>query len=156
MGLLASPGKVEKRVQIKGLRGGLKEAGYLEGKNLLLETPNVETYDELRPIARGYAEKKVNIIVTLGATATVIAKEATKQIPIVFIWGVADPVQAGFTKSVARPETNITGVTSFVGPEISGKRLELFREAVPSLRRVPVLYNGWDIYYAEWPLCGAL
>jgi len=142
VGLLAPPGKVEERVQIKGLRGGLKEAGYLEGKNLLLETPNVETYDELRPIARGYAENKVNIIVTLGGTATVIAKEATKQIPIVFIWGVADPVQAGFTKSVARPETNITGVTSFVGPEISGKRLELFQEAVPSLRRVAVLYNA--------------
>jgi putative ABC transport system substrate-binding protein len=95
VGLLAPPGKVEERVLIKGLRDGLKEAGYLEGKNLLLETPNVETYDELRPIARGYAEKKVNIIVTQGATATVIAKDATKEIPIVFIWGVADPVQAG-------------------------------------------------------------
>ena len=114
----------------------------MEGKNLLLDIPNVKTYDELRPISRGYAEKKVNVIVTQGATATVIAKEATKEIPIIFIWGVADPVQAGFVKSVAHPATNITGVTSFVGPEISGKRLELFKEAVPSLRRVAVLHNA--------------
>jgi putative ABC transport system substrate-binding protein len=99
----------------------------VEGKNLLLDIPNVKTYDELRPISRGYAEKKVNVIVTQGATATVIAKEATKEIPIIFIWGVADPVLAGFVKSVAHPATNITGVTSFVGPEISGKRLELFK-----------------------------
>ena len=133
VGVLAPPGKVEERAHIKGLRDGLKEAGYLEGKNLLLDMPNVKTYDELRPIARGYAEKKVNIIVTQGGTATGIAKEATKAIPIVFIWGVPDPVQAGLVKSWARPETNITGLTSFTGPEISGKRLELFKEAVPRL-----------------------
>ena len=95
VGVLAPPGKVEERVHIKGLRDGLKAAGYLEGKNLLLDIPNVKTYDELRPIARSYAEKKVNIIVTQGGTATGIAREATKQIPVVFIWGIADPVQAG-------------------------------------------------------------
>src|SRR2546422_2690283 len=104
VGVLAPPGKVEERAHFKGLRDGLKEAGYLEGKNLLLDMPNVKTYDELRPIARGYAEKKLNIIVTQGGTATGIAKEATKEIPIVFIWGIPDPVQAGFVKSVAHPE----------------------------------------------------
>jgi putative ABC transport system substrate-binding protein len=142
VGVLAPPGKVEERLHVKGLRDGLKEGGYLEGKNLLLDMPNVKTYDELHPIAKGYAEKKVNIIVTQGGTATGIAKEATKEIPIVFIWGVPDPVQAGLVKSWARPETNITGLTSFTGPEISGKRLELFKEAVPGLRRVALLYNA--------------
>ena len=142
VGVLAPPGKVEERAHIKGLRDGLKEAGYQEGKNLLLDMPTVKTYDELRPIARSYAEKKVNIIVTQGGTATGIAKEATREIPIVFIWGVSDPVQAGLVKSVARPETNITGVSSFTGPEIAGKRLELFKEAVPSLRQVAVFYNA--------------
>ena len=142
VGVLAPPGKVEERPHIRGLRDGLKESGYLEGKNLLLDLPNVKTYDELRPIAKGYAEKKVNIIVTQGGTSTGIAKEATKEIPIVFIWGIPDPVQSGFVKSWARPETNITGVTSFTGPEIAGKRLELFKEAVPSLRRVALLHNA--------------
>jgi putative tryptophan/tyrosine transport system substrate-binding protein len=103
IGLLAPPGWVEERIQIRGLRDGLREAGYLEGKNLLLEMRKVETYDQLRLISRDYIEKKVNIIVTSGGTATQIAKEATSQIPIVFIWGVADPVRSGLVKSLAHP-----------------------------------------------------
>ena len=142
VGLLAPPGKVEERLHIKGLRAGLAEAGYVEGKNLQLNIPNVKTYDELRPIAKGYAEQKVDAIVTQGGTATGIAKEATREIPIVFIWGLPDPLQSGFIKSLARPETNITGLSSFTGPEILGKRLELFKEVVPSLRRTVLLYNA--------------
>jgi putative tryptophan/tyrosine transport system substrate-binding protein len=107
-----------------------------------LDIPNVKTYDELRPIAERYVEKKAEIIVTHGGTATAIANEATKEIPIVFIWGIADPGQSGFIKSVARPETNITGLSSFAGPEIFGKRLELFKELVPTLKRLVLLYNA--------------
>jgi putative tryptophan/tyrosine transport system substrate-binding protein len=142
VGVLAPPGKVEKHLQIKGLRDGLREAGYLEDKNLQLNIPNVETYDELRPIAKGYVEKKADAIVTSGGTSTGIAKEATKQIPIIFIFGVGDPVQSGFAKSLAHPETNITGVTDRTGVEIHGKRLELFKEVVTGLRRVALLYNA--------------
>jgi len=142
VGVLAPPGQVEERPFFKGLRDGLNEAGYVEGKNLQLNIPNVKTYDELRPIAKGYVEKKTEVIVTQGGTATGIAKEATTEIPIVFIWGLPDPVEAGFVKSLARPETNITGLSSFTGREIVGKRLELFKEAVPSLRRVVLLYNA--------------
>jgi len=136
------PERLESRIQVKGLRDGLKEAGYVEGKNLRLNIPNVRTYDELRPIAKDYADKKVDIIVVYGGTATTIAKEATDKIPIVFIWGVSDPVQLGFVKSLARPETNITGLSSLTGPENIGKRLEHFKEAVPHLRRVALLYNA--------------
>jgi putative ABC transport system substrate-binding protein len=142
VGVLGPPGSLDERLAIKGLRDGLKEAGYVEGQNLLLNMPNVKTYDELRLIVKGYVEKKADIIVTHGGTATSIAKEATKEIPIVFIWGISDPVQSGFVKSVARPETNITGLSSFAGPDISGKRLELFKEVVPSLRRIALLYNA--------------
>jgi putative ABC transport system substrate-binding protein len=142
VGVLPAPGKAEERVPIKGLRDGLKEAGYIEGQNLQLNIPNVKTYDELRPIANRYVEKKMDVIVTDGGTATGIAKEATKEIPIIFIWGLPDPVGAGVVKSLARPETNITGLTSTPGPEIQGKRLELFKEAVPALRRVVLLYNA--------------
>ncbi len=136
------PGKIEELPPIKGLRDGLRDAGYVEGKNLLLDIPNVKTYDELRPVAKGYVEKQVNVIVPHGGTATGLAKEITKEIPIVFIWGVTDPVRAGLVKSLARPETNITGLTSYVGSEIFGKRLELFKELVPNLRRLAVLYNA--------------
>src|SRR5262245_28382384 len=136
------PGKVEERPHIRGLRDGLKDAGYIDGKNLQLNIPEVKTYDELRPIANRYVEEKIDVIVTDGGTATGIAKEATKEIPIIFIWGVPDPVGAGVVKSLARPETNITGLTSTPGPQIQGKRLELFKEAVPTLRRVVLLYNA--------------
>ena len=142
VGILGPPGKLEERSPIKGLRDALRESGYIEGRNLQLDIPNVKTYDELRPIAKRHVEKKAEVIVTHGGTATAIAKEATKEIPIVFIWGIADPVQSRFVKSVARPETNITSLSSFAGPEISGKRLELFKEVVPTLRRVVLLYNA--------------
>jgi putative tryptophan/tyrosine transport system substrate-binding protein len=142
IGVLPSPGKAEERLDIKGLRAGLAEAGYVESKNLQLNIPNVETYDDLRSIAKGYVEKKVDIIVTNGGTATGIAREATKEIPIIFIWGLSDPVEAGFVKSLAHPGANITGLTSEGAAEIYGKRLELFKEVVPSLRRVTLLYNA--------------
>ena len=103
--------KAKRRLAIKGLRDGLKEAGYVERQNLLLNIPNAgKTYDELRLIAKGYVQEKVDFIITHGGTATGIAKEATKEIPIVFVTGISDPVQSGLVKSVARPETNITGL----------------------------------------------
>ena len=141
IGVLAAPGKAEERLEIKALRAGLAEAGYVEGKNLQLNISNIKTYDELHPIAKGYVERKVDVIVTNGGTATEIAKRTTKEIPIVFIWGVTDPVESGLIKSLARPDTNITGLTNEAGAEIYGKRLELFKEVVPSLRRVALLYN---------------
>ena len=142
IGILVQSGKTEERLEIKGLRVGLTEAGYVEGKNLELNIPNVKTYDELRPIAKGYVEKKVDVIVTNGGTATEIANRTTREIPIIFIWGVTDPVESGLVKSLARPDTNVTGLTNEAGAEIYGKRLELFKEVVPSLRRVTLLYNA--------------
>jgi ABC-type uncharacterized transport system substrate-binding protein len=84
----------------------------------------------------------VDAIVTTSGTATFIARDATKEIPIIFIWGVGDPVGSGLLKSLARPEANITGLTSEAGDQIYAKRLELFKEAVPRLRRVALLYNA--------------
>ena len=142
LGMLAPPVQAKDRPHISGLRDGLNTAGYIESKNLRLNIPNVKTYQELRPIAKRYVEDKMDLIVTDGGTATDIAKEATNTIPIVFIWGLVDPVGAGVVKSLARSETNVTGLTSSPGPEIQGKRLELFKEAVPTLRRVTLLYNA--------------
>jgi putative ABC transport system substrate-binding protein len=127
--------------QIMGLRDGLKELGHVEGKNLLLDIPAKETIDELRPIAKACIEKKVDVIVAMGITAPIIARDLTREIPIVFI-GATDPIASGLVKSVARPESNVTGVAGATDFEMQGKRLELFKEAVPTLRRVAVLYNA--------------
>jgi putative ABC transport system substrate-binding protein len=127
--------------QIKGLRDRFKELGYIQGKNLTLDVSATNTYDELRPLIKSYKEKKVDAIVTIGGTATGIVKKIAPEIPTVFAIG-SDPVQAGFVKSIARPENNLTGLTTHTGPEIEGKRLQLFHEAVPMMRRVAVLYNA--------------
>ena len=142
VGVLSPPGSQERSPDLKGLRVGLREAGYIEGKNLQLNIPSVKTYDELRPIAKEYVEKRVHAIVTNSGAATSIASDATKEIPIIFIWGVGDPVGSGLVKSMARPERNITGLASEAGDQMYAKRLELFKEVVPSLRRVAVLYNA--------------
>ena len=127
--------------QIKGLRDGLKELGYSQGNNIALDIAAKDTYDELRPLIKGYKEKKVDAMVTIGGTATSFVKEIAPEIPTVFFIG-SDPVQAGFVKSFARPETNLTGLTSRTDAEIEGKRLEVFHEAVPTMQRVTVLYNA--------------
>jgi putative tryptophan/tyrosine transport system substrate-binding protein len=126
---------------LKGLRDGLKETGYVEGKNLILNIPVKRTSDELRSLAKLYKEQKVDAIVTLGGTATAIAKEATKEIPIVFLYA-GDPVGSGLVKSLARPEAKVTGLTSDPDVEFISKRLEIFKEAVPHLEKVVVLYNA--------------
>ena len=126
---------------LKGLRDGFQEGGYIEGKNLLLDIPLNKTYDELRPIVKAYKDKKMHAVVAIGGTATGIAKKATLDLPIVFL-SVIDPVGLGFVKSLARPQTNMTGLTSFPDSQIQGKRLEIFKEVVPSLTRVVVLYNA--------------
>ena len=77
----------------------------------------------------------------MGGTVTLLAKELTQDIPILFV-GTGDPIATGLVKSSARPEGNVTGVATLTDFEMYGKRLEIFKEAVPSLRRVAVLYNA--------------
>jgi ABC-type uncharacterized transport system substrate-binding protein len=95
--------------QINGLRDGLKAYGYIQGRNLDLEIAARETYDEYRPLVKSYKEKNVDVLVTIGGTATGVVKDIAPEIPTVFSFG-SDPVQAGFIKSIARPESNLTGV----------------------------------------------
>jgi putative tryptophan/tyrosine transport system substrate-binding protein len=128
--------------ELKGLRDGIKEAGYIEGKNLIMDIPATEqSIDQLRSQAKEYIEKKADVMVGIGGTTILIAKELTQEVPLVFL-GAADPVLSGLVKSVARPEANITGVARATDVEMQGKRLEIFKEAAPTLRRVAVLYNA--------------
>ena len=142
LGVLMGPGMQAANLNLKGLRDGLKGAGYMEGNNLQLHIPSIKTYDELRPIAKEYVEKRVDAIVTTSGTTAFVARDASKEIPIIFIWGVGDPLGSKLVKSLARPEGNITGLASEAGDQLYAKRLELFKEAVPRLRRVALFYNA--------------
>jgi putative ABC transport system substrate-binding protein len=122
----------------EAFRQGLREFGYVEGKNILIEFRWADgKHDRLRGLALELVRLPVNIIVTGGPTATLHAKEATATIPIVMAQD-GDPVRNGFVASLARPGGNITGLSSY-SAELNGKRLELLKEIVPKLSRVAVL-----------------
>jgi len=131
-----SPSAVSARIE--AFRQGLRELGYVEGKNIIIEWRFGEGKpDRLLALAAELVSLKVDIIVTAGQTVTRAAKEATKTIPIVMT-NEGDPVGTGFVASLAQPGGNITGLST-LRPEISGKQLELLKEIVPRLSRVAVL-----------------
>ena len=116
---------------------GLRELGYVEGKNIVIERRHGEgKLDRLPELAAELVRLNVDVIVTSGPTATRPAKGATSTIPIVMTFD-DDPVGSGFVASLARPGGNITGLST-LAPEISGKQLELLKEIVPRLSRVAV------------------
>ncbi len=123
--------------RIEAFRQGLRELGYVEGKNIVIEWRYAEgKADRLPGLAAELVRLKVDVIVTAGPAPTRPAKEATVTIPIVMAQ-VNDPVANGFVASLARPGGNITGLST-LAPEISGKQLELLKEIVPKLSRVAV------------------
>src|SRR5262249_38868732 len=118
-------------------RQGLRELGYVEGKNIVIEYRVSEgKLDRLPTLAAELVRLKVDIIVTGATSPTGAAKEATTTIAIVMT-NDGDPVGAGFVASLARPGGNITGLANF-NPELSGKRVELLKEIIPQLSRVAV------------------
>ena len=121
----------------EAFRQGLRELGYVEGKNIVIEWRSAEgKFDRLPALAAELLHLKVDVIVTGGEAATRPAKEATASIPIVMTQD-DDPVGTGFVVSLARPGGNITGLST-LAPERSGKRIELLKEIVPGLSRVAV------------------
>jgi len=116
----------------------LRELGYVEGQNLVVERRYAEGQtDQLPGLARELVRIPVDVIVAVSV-AVGVAKDATKTIPIVMGFAI-DPVGRGFVSSLARPGGNITGVSYSVGPEIAQKRLELLKEAVPRAARIAAL-----------------
>ena len=123
------------------LRRGLRDLGYEQGKNIVVEYRFTEGQNERTPsLVAELVHLKVDALVVSSLPAVRAAKEATKTIPIVMLLN-ADPVEAGFVDSLARPGGNITGVSRLTR-ELSGKRLELLKEAVPTISRVGVLWNA--------------
>jgi putative ABC transport system substrate-binding protein len=139
IGLLqaSSPGRDPR---IEGFRQGLREVGYVQGKNITIEWRYAEGKEELVPkLAAELVQLNVEIIVTDGTNVTRAAKNATKTIPIVMA-SDADPVGNGFVASLARPGGNVTGLVNLIAG-LSGKRLELLKEAIPGLLRVGIFWN---------------
>ncbi len=125
---------------LDAFREGMRELGYVEGKNIVIEYRWAEgKYDRFPDLAAELVRLKLDLIVAVSTPGAQAAKRATKTIPIVMV-GIADPVAVGLVASVARPGGNITGLT-FISPELTGKRLELLKEVVPGLTRVAVLAN---------------
>ena len=123
--------------RIEAFRQGLRELGYVEGKNIVIEYRYAEgKFDRLPALAAELVRLKVDLIVTTGPTVTHAAKEATTKVPIVMATDT-DPVGNGFVASLARPGSNITGLSA-LAPELSGKQLELLKEIIPKLSRVAV------------------
>ena len=123
--------------RIEAFRQGLRELGYVEGKNIVIEWRSAEeNLDRLPSLAAELVRLKVDIILTGGSAPTRAAKEATTTIPIVMT-NEGDPVGSGFVASLARPGGNITGLST-LAPELSGKRLELLKEIIPKLSCVAV------------------
>jgi putative tryptophan/tyrosine transport system substrate-binding protein len=126
--------------QMKAFRGGLRELGYVEGQNLVIDFRWAEgKYGRLPELAAELVRLKLDVLVTHGVPGTLAAKRATTTIPIV-IGVVGEAVAIGAVDGLARPGGNVTGSSFFV-PELNAKRLEVLKEAFPRLSRVGVLLN---------------
>jgi putative ABC transport system substrate-binding protein len=125
---------------LDALRQGLREHGYLEGKNIVLEYRFAQGHsDRLAGMAAELVRLNVNVIITESTPAALAASQATKSIPIVMAVGT-DPMKAGLAASFARPGGNVTGVT-LAGAARTAKQLQLLKETVPSTSTVAVIYN---------------
>jgi putative ABC transport system substrate-binding protein len=145
IGLLAGSSQAPREKHAyEAFQQGLRELGYVEGKNVILEYRYTEGNVALLPeLAADLVRINVDIIVAAGSggAGVLAAKQATTTIPIVMVGLATDPVETGLVESLARPGGNITGVTNLT-IEIAGKRLELFKVTVPTLVRVAVLYDA--------------
>jgi putative ABC transport system substrate-binding protein len=165
LGLLVAPGAAEAQPQGRVYRLGvltpgvrpvqsspttayllpliLRELGYVEGQNLVIEQRFAEgKLDRLPGLARDLVQLRVDLLVAASPVAVRAAKDATKTIPIVMLLSYSDPVELGFVASLARPGANITGVVMAAEPTMAAKRLELIKEILPRAARIAVLATG--------------
>ena len=128
------------------LRDGLRELGYEEGRNVIIEFRWADgKYDQFPALVAELLAAKVDVIITAGTPATLAIKKATSTVPLVFI-AVGDPVGTGVVPNLGRPGGNITGLSS-IAPDLEGKRLELLREVVPKLSHVAFFLNPANAFH---------
>jgi putative ABC transport system substrate-binding protein len=148
IGYLSPGDSVARTYRIEAFRQGLKELGYIEGKNIIIEYRFARAkWDRLPELARELVRLEVDIIFAQGGPATKAAKNATQMIPIVT--SSSDPVGSGYVASLAQPGGNITGVSNLTS-ELVGKRLELLKEVIPQLFHVAVLWTPGHPAVGAW------
>jgi len=148
IGLLTAGSEGQVRSLHGVLRDGLRELGWIEGKNLTFEARSAEDdLDRLPVLAAELVSLDVDVIVTVGTLAPLAAKRATSTIPIVMAFS-GDPVGSGLVASLAHPGSNVTGLSG-MAPDLAGKRLQLLKELLPGMSRVAVLWNAANAYSAH-------
>jgi putative tryptophan/tyrosine transport system substrate-binding protein len=136
----------EEAVYLAAFRQGLADVGYVEGRNIVVvHRFPAEQPERFRTMATELCQLKLDVLVAAGQPAALALQQATASIPIVFV-GVFDPIGVGLVTNLARPDGNLTGTSL---PDLIGKRLELFREALPQLSHVAVLINATNQSYAK-------
>ena len=145
IGFLGNSNEMLESPLVSAFRNGLRDLGYVEGTNILIEYRWAEgDYARFPPLIADLIARKVEIIVTAGTPSSLAVRRASTTIPLVMV-AVGDPVGSGLVESLAHPGGNATGLTS-ITPELEGKRLELLREVVPGLAQVAVLWNPANAY----------
>jgi len=141
IGYVSGSGPVTSDPRFDALRQGLRDLGYIEGKNILIEYRYAEgRQDPIPSLVAELVQLEVDVLVSPSLPAIRAAKQATKTIPIVMVFN-ADPVETGIVDSLARPGGNVTGLTRLTR-ELGGKRLELLKDVVPRISRVGVLWDA--------------
>ena len=150
IGILEPVSPALNAANLDALRRGLRELGYVEGQNIVIDYRSADGRQERFPgLASELVRLNVDVMVTTGTPAALAAKSATGTIPVV-IAGAGDPVASGIVASLARPGANITGLSAF-NIEIYAKRVELLRELVPKLSRIAGLFNmGNSVLPSQW------
>jgi putative tryptophan/tyrosine transport system substrate-binding protein len=146
LGVLDVLGMASNEANLSAFRQGLRELGYVEGQNVVIEYRSADGRSERFPdLATELVRLKVDVIVTRGTSAALGAKHVTDTIPIVMA-SSGDPVFAGLVTSLARPGANVTGLHLMTPPDLAGTRLRLLKEVIPGLSRVGVLLDSGDVY----------
>ena len=131
---------------VNSFRAGLRELGYEEGRNIVIDYLWAEgNYERFPALVDQFIAAKVDVIVTAGTPAALAVKEKTKTVPLVVV-AAGDPVGTGLVQNLARPEGNLTGLSS-IAPDLEGKRLQLLREVVPTLSRVAMFFNSLNPFH---------
>ena len=137
---------------LESFKQGMREHGYTEGKNVFFEYRYAEgKYDRLPDLAADLVEKKMDVIVTTSSISAQAARKVTSTVPIVMTSGGV--IEFGLAESLAKPGGNVTGLT-VLAPDLSGKRVELLKEAFPKSRRVAALWSKGQLRFQRNPGCG--